>query len=132
MCAIGGGREILISHGFKHRAHDKLPKVQMAAPKLTRLETWSNSVNMTTININEAKTHLSRYAKRVKAGETIILCDRNVPFAELRPLPLKKKSGKRRLGQLKGQCPVDKEFFESDKEVEKLFSTPLTGGRKSK
>ena len=30
---------------------------------------------MTTININEAKTHLSRYAKRVKAGETIIAKD---------------------------------------------------------
>ena len=41
---------------------------------------------MLKINIHEAKTHLSRYAKRVKAGETIWLCDRNVPFAELRPL----------------------------------------------
>ncbi len=41
---------------------------------------------MVMVNINEAKTHLSHYAKRVKAGETIILCDRNVPFAELRPI----------------------------------------------
>jgi len=36
--------------------------------------------------MHEAKTHLSRYARRVKAGERIILCERNVPFAELRPL----------------------------------------------
>lgn len=80
---------------------------------------------MTTININEAKTHLSRYAKRVKAGETIVLCDRNVPFAELRPLPRPKKPGIRRLGQLKGQCPVGDAFFESDAEVEDLFQAPL-------
>lgn len=38
------------------------------------------------VNIHQAKTHLSRYVKRVKAGETIILCDRNVPVAEIRPL----------------------------------------------
>jgi len=82
---------------------------------------------MTLININEAKTHLSRYAKRVKAGETIILCDRNVPFAELRPLPPQKKPGIRRLGQLKGQCPVGHAFFESDQEVEDLFQAPLSG-----
>ncbi|MFW6218414.1 MAG: type II toxin-antitoxin system Phd/YefM family antitoxin, partial [Verrucomicrobiota bacterium] len=53
---------------------------------------------MTTININEAKTHLSRYAKQVKAGETIILCDRNKPFAEIRPLAEKSARPKRKLG----------------------------------
>jgi len=80
---------------------------------------------MTTININEAKTHLSRYAKRVKAGETIVLCDRNVPFAELRPLPPRTKPGIRRLGQLTGQCPVGDAFFASDSEVADLFQSPL-------
>ena len=38
------------------------------------------------MNIHQAKTRLSRYVKRAKAGETIILCDRNKPVAELRPL----------------------------------------------
>ncbi len=42
---------------------------------------------MLKVNIHQAKTHLSRYAKRVQAGETVILCDRNKPIAELRPLP---------------------------------------------
>lgn len=41
---------------------------------------------MIKINIHEAKTHLSKYAKQVKAGQTVILCDRNVPFAEIRPI----------------------------------------------
>lgn len=80
---------------------------------------------MVKININEAKTHLSRYAKRVKAGETIILCDRNVPFAEMRPLPPPARPGKRRLGQLKGQCPLGEAFFEADDAIAEGFRAPL-------
>ncbi|HKK18602.1 MAG TPA: type II toxin-antitoxin system Phd/YefM family antitoxin [Opitutales bacterium] len=76
---------------------------------------------MTTININEAKTHLSRYAKRVRSGETIILCDRNKPFAEIRPLPQKKKSKKRQLGQLAGKIDFDDGFLEADAEIESDF-----------
>ena len=84
---------------------------------------------MTTININEAKTHLSRYAKRVKAGETIILSDRNQPFAEIRPLPGVAQPKKRKLGQLKGECPVPPAFFESDTELADEFeSGPLAFG----
>jgi antitoxin (DNA-binding transcriptional repressor) of toxin-antitoxin stability system len=80
---------------------------------------------MTTININEAKTHLSRYAKRVKAGETIILCDRNVPFAELRPLSPPPRIKKRILGKLKGQCPVGEDFFEADESIAYSFRSPF-------
>jgi antitoxin (DNA-binding transcriptional repressor) of toxin-antitoxin stability system len=72
---------------------------------------------MTTININEAKTHLSRYAKRVKAGETIILCNRNKPFAEIRPLATESISKKRQLGQLKGYTSLSASFFDSDAEI---------------
>lgn len=74
------------------------------------------------INIHEAKTHLSRYARMVKAGETIILCDRNVPFAEWRPISPAKQRAKRQLGQLHGQCPVGADFFQSDRKVEALFA----------
>lgn len=77
---------------------------------------------MTTININEAKTHLSRYAKRIKAGETIILCDRNKPFAEIRPLPAKSTLKKRKLGLLKGKIQIDNTFWEADAEVESDFA----------
>ncbi|HEY6299408.1 MAG TPA: type II toxin-antitoxin system prevent-host-death family antitoxin [Candidatus Binatus sp.] len=41
---------------------------------------------MVRINITEAKNHLSKYLRRVKKGETIILCERNVPFAEIGPI----------------------------------------------
>ncbi|MDZ7622117.1 MAG: type II toxin-antitoxin system Phd/YefM family antitoxin [Candidatus Competibacteraceae bacterium] len=42
---------------------------------------------MLQLNIHEAKTHLSRYLHVLEKGETIILCKRNVPIAEIRPLP---------------------------------------------
>jgi len=77
--------------------------------------------NMTMININEAKTHLSRYAKLVKAGETIILCDRNKPFAEIRPLPPQNVSKKRKLGQLEGKVRWNDSFWEADAATEADF-----------
>lgn len=76
---------------------------------------------MTIININEAKTHLSRYSKLVKAGETIILCDRNKPFAEIRPLANPKKTRKRKLGQLAGKIEFSDDFWESDAKIEADF-----------
>jgi len=79
---------------------------------------------MTAINLNEVKSRLSYYSRRVKAGETIILCDRNKPFAEIRPLPdPSKPTPKRRLGLMKGMCPVGPEFFEADQEIADDFET---------
>ena len=76
---------------------------------------------MTRCNINEAKTHLSRYAALVKAGETVILCDRNKPFAEIRPLIKPTVHKKRKLGQLKGIVRLEDSFFEADADLEKDF-----------
>lgn len=42
---------------------------------------------MIKINTAEAKTHFSRYLGRVEKGETIIVCRRNLPIAEIRPIP---------------------------------------------
>ena len=42
---------------------------------------------MIRINITEAKAHLSRYIEAVERGGTVIVCRRNVPVAEIRPLP---------------------------------------------
>ena len=46
-----------------------------------------HSQTMMRVNIADAKTHLSRYLRRVKQGEVVVLCRRNVPVAEIRPLP---------------------------------------------
>jgi prevent-host-death family protein len=61
------------------------------------------------INITEAKNHLSKYLRRVKKGETIILCERNVPFAEIGPM--KPESRKLRpIGLDKGRFIVPENF----------------------
>ena len=41
---------------------------------------------MNRVNIADARARLSRYLARVEAGETITLCRRNVPIAEIRPI----------------------------------------------
>jgi antitoxin (DNA-binding transcriptional repressor) of toxin-antitoxin stability system len=53
------------------------------------------------VNIQDAKTHLSRHLRRVKRGETLLICDRNTPVAELRPLTSAKEKI-RPLGALRG------------------------------
>ncbi len=42
---------------------------------------------MIKVNLADAKLHLSKYLDSVERGETVILCRRNVPIAEIRPLP---------------------------------------------
>ena len=68
-------------------------------------------MTMIRLNIHEAKTHLSRYLERVLKGETILLCRRNEPIAEIRPLKVLPKT-KRPIGVDKGKFEVGPEFFE--------------------
>jgi antitoxin (DNA-binding transcriptional repressor) of toxin-antitoxin stability system len=66
---------------------------------------------MIRLNIHEAKTHLSRYLPRLEAGETIILCKRNVPIAEIKPIE-PRRTEPREMGFMKGQFEVTDAFFE--------------------
>ncbi|MBI9082267.1 MAG: hypothetical protein JEZ11_01635 [Desulfobacterales bacterium] len=38
------------------------------------------------LNVNEIKTHLSSCLAKVSKGETVIVCKRNVPIAEIKPI----------------------------------------------
>jgi antitoxin (DNA-binding transcriptional repressor) of toxin-antitoxin stability system len=61
---------------------------------------------MIRVNISEAMTHLAKYLGQAeKKGEPIVLCRRNVPIAEIRPLkkPLRHK---RPLGLAKGKAKI--------------------------
>lgn len=49
-------------------------------------------MTMIKVNVAEAKARFSGYLKRVAEGETIIVCRRNVPVAELRPIPTRRTS----------------------------------------
>lgn len=39
---------------------------------------------MIRVNVHEAKTNLSKLLKQVEAGETVLICNRNLVVAELR------------------------------------------------
>ncbi len=83
---------------------------------------------MLKVNLHEAKANLSRYAKQVKAGETVIICDRNKPFAELRPLKATRKNvpPKRKMGQDVGMValPADWDSATTNQNVADLFNGP--------
>ena len=66
---------------------------------------------MIKVNIHQAKTHLSRYLARLKAGETLIICKRNTPIAEIRPLRAPSKKP-RPLGLAKGKVQIHPSFFD--------------------
>lgn len=68
-------------------------------------------VIMIKVNVHEAKTHLSHYLEEVEHGETIILCKRNHPIAEVRPIAAK-PSAPRPLGLAKRVFKVPKSFFD--------------------
>jgi prevent-host-death family protein len=63
---------------------------------------------MRSINIHEAKTHLSRLVDEVSAGEEIIIAKAGKPMARL--IPFQRRSGRRRLGALAGRFRVPDSF----------------------
>jgi len=86
------------------------------------------NIIMKSVNIHDAKTHLSKYLELVAKGETIILCRRNIPIAELKPI---RPEGKRRLGQAAGQVKINPEFFDPlPKDLLALFNLDEENRRK--
>lgn len=79
--------------------------------------------DLESVNMHEAKTHLSRLVERVEGGEEIVISRAGKPAAKLVPIPRPKKLGKRKLGGLEGkfEVPSDEEWKEMKKETEQLF-----------
>jgi prevent-host-death family protein len=63
---------------------------------------------MKTVNVHEAKTHLSRLLERVAEGEEIVIARAGKPVAKLVPL----RTERRRPGSLKGKIRVRADFDE--------------------
>ncbi len=63
---------------------------------------------MKTVNIHEAKTHLSRLLKRVTAGEEILIAKAGKPVAKL--VRAGGDSGERPLGTQVGRFRVPEDF----------------------
>jgi antitoxin (DNA-binding transcriptional repressor) of toxin-antitoxin stability system len=84
------------------------------------------STIMTTINVQEAKTHLSRFLDEVEKGKSFILCRRNKPVAEIRPI-ISRVMEKRPIGLAKGTFTVPASFFdELPEEILSMFSGKIT------
>jgi antitoxin (DNA-binding transcriptional repressor) of toxin-antitoxin stability system len=65
---------------------------------------------MKQVNMHDAKTNLSRYIAELEPGDTLVICNRNEPVAEIRPIV--KNTPKRRVGVAKGQIKLTPEFWE--------------------
>jgi prevent-host-death family protein len=63
---------------------------------------------MTSVNVYEAKTKLSKLLQRVAAGEEIVISNRGVPVARLIPFP--QPHGSRPLGFDKGRAEISDDF----------------------
>ncbi len=63
---------------------------------------------MTTINIHEAKTHLSRFLVRVEEGEEIIIARAGKPVARL--IPMDRRRDRRCFGADQGLFEVPDDF----------------------
>ena len=86
---------------------------------------------MKSVNITEAKNHLSRLVERVQAGEEIVIVKAGRPAARLVPIEALRKPI--RIGGLKGRIKVPDDFNTMfEQEIEAMFGgrSPAPRGRK--
>ena len=77
---------------------------------------------MRTVNMHEAKTHLSRLVEEAARGEPFIIAKAGKPVAKVTALDAPTGARKRRLGFLRGKIEVPDDFDQmGSKEIERLF-----------
>ena len=64
---------------------------------------------MVTVNVHEAKTHLSRLLADVEAGEEVVIARNGKPVAKLVQI---RERGKPVFGSMKGLIELDDSFFD--------------------
>lgn len=62
------------------------------------------------VNVYEAKANLSKYLERVEQGDTVVICRRNVPVAELRRVVAEQRRRARPLGRSPGSARMADDF----------------------
>jgi prevent-host-death family protein len=77
---------------------------------------------MQTVNIHEAKTHLSRLVDQAANGEPFVIAKAGKPLVKVVPLNAPDAGQVKRLGFLKGQIEVPDDFNTmGNKDIEQLF-----------
>ncbi len=85
--------------------------------------------DLDSVNMHEAKTHLSKLVARVEGGEQIVITRAGKPAAKLVPMP-QKKAGKRNLGGWQGEFDVPslEEWAEMKRETAREFEGEIFSG----
>lgn len=77
---------------------------------------------MRTINIHEAKTHLSRLVARAAEGEPFIIAKAGKPLVKVVPVDSSTSGERRRIGFMEGEFTVPDDFDRmGGEEIERLF-----------
>lgn len=77
---------------------------------------------MRTVNIHEAKTHLSRLVDQASKGESFVIAKAGKPLVKVIPLSPNDAAGGRRLGLMAGEIEVPDDFDRMGrKEIERMF-----------
>jgi prevent-host-death family protein len=74
-----------------------------------------------TVNIHEAKTHLSRLIERVETGEDIVIARAGRPVARL--IPYRARTNPRVPGQWRGLIEIAPDFDKTDESVLDVFES---------
>lgn len=77
---------------------------------------------METVNIHEAKTHLSRLLERVANGTAVVIARAGKPIAKVVPFGESTPTKIKRLGFLKGELRVPDDFDRiGEGQIESMF-----------
>lgn len=77
---------------------------------------------MRTVNIHEAKTHLSRLIEQAVNGEPFVIAKAGKPMVKVEAIDTPAPTPKRRMGFMEGQFTLPDDFDEMGrKEIEKMF-----------
>jgi prevent-host-death family protein len=77
---------------------------------------------MRTVNIHEAKTHLSRLIEQAAKGESFVIAKAGKPMVKVVPLDAPAATQVRRIGFMAGQIAVPDDFDRmGSAEIERLF-----------
>jgi len=77
---------------------------------------------MRTVNIHEAKTHLSRLVEQAAEGESFIIAKAGKPMVKVVALDVSTTKPPRRLGFMEGEIEVPDDFDRIDaEEIQRLF-----------
>lgn len=74
---------------------------------------------MKVINIQNAKTHLSRLVEEAAGGEEVVIAKAGKPLVRL--VPFTRQEEPRKLGALSGKVTEAADCWEPDAEIEDLF-----------